>query len=132
MANRYNDSELSKMDMGPFWNEIVDYIKPVIKEKKNNDNNGETDYVKFALYSGHDSTIAPLMASLSPKIWNNTNFPWYASMMIIEVRYELIYEMYFEMLLFVHTHTYTHTNKTACQFIYPPIWDRFTRLLMKV
>ena len=89
------------MDMGPFWNEIVDYIKPVIKEKKN-DNNVETDYVKFALYSGHDSTIAPLMASLSPNIWNNTNFPWYASMMIIEVRYEI--------LLFVHTHTHTRTR----------------------
>jgi hypothetical protein len=97
------------MDMGPFWNEIIDYIKPVIKEKKN-DNNIETDFVKFALYSGHDSTIAPLMASLSPNIWNNTNFPWYASMMIIEVRYELIYEIYLEILLFVHTRAHAHTS----------------------
>lgn len=86
MANRYNDSELSKLDMGPFWAEILDHIKPVIKDK-NGGNDSENDYVKFALYSGHDSTIAPLLASLSPNVWNNSNFPWYASMIVLEVRY---------------------------------------------
>jgi hypothetical protein len=67
------------MVMGPLWAEIMDYIMPVLLDDKTK------DAVKFALYSGHDSTLSALMASLSPKLWNRTDFPWYASMMIIEV-----------------------------------------------
>jgi hypothetical protein len=79
--------------MAPLWVEIMDYITPVINggsipsESDDNDNQQQQrQHIKFALYSGHDSTIIPLMASLSPKVWNTTNFPYYASMMIIEVR----------------------------------------------
>ena len=66
--SRYNDSELSKMDMGPLWAEITESAE------------------SFSLFSGHDSTIYPLMASLGEKVWNATDFPAYASMMLIEVR----------------------------------------------
>lgn len=66
--SRFNDSELSKMDMGPLWAEILDYDEA------------------FSLVSAHDSTIYPLMTSLGEKVWNATDFPAYASMMILEVR----------------------------------------------
>lgn len=66
--SRYDDGELSKMDMGPLWAEIMESQEP------------------FALFSGHDSTVFPLMASLGEKVWNATDFPAYATMMIIEVR----------------------------------------------
>eukprot|EP00531_Pseudo-nitzschia_arenysensis_P018394 CAMPEP_0116123460 /NCGR_PEP_ID=MMETSP0329-20121206/4763_1 /TAXON_ID=697910 /ORGANISM="Pseudo-nitzschia arenysensis, Strain B593" /LENGTH=607 /DNA_ID=CAMNT_0003617383 /DNA_START=116 /DNA_END=1939 /DNA_ORIENTATION=- len=65
-VSRFNDSELSKMDMGPLWAEMMD-----------------TDET-FALFSGHDSTIFPLMTSLGERVWNATDFPHYASMMLIE------------------------------------------------
>ena len=55
------------MDMGPLWAEIMDSNE------------------KFSLFSGHDSTIFPLMASLGERAWNATDFPAYASMMLIEV-----------------------------------------------
>jgi len=64
--SRFNDSELSKMDMGPLWAEILDYDEA------------------FSLVSAHDSTIYPLMTSLGEKVWNATDFPAYASMMILE------------------------------------------------
>mmetsp|Transcript_6453 Transcript_6453/g.13323 ORF Transcript_6453/g.13323 Transcript_6453/m.13323 type:complete len:594 (+) Transcript_6453:145-1926(+) len=65
-VSRFNDSELSKMDMGPLWAEVMD--------------SDET----FSLFSGHDSTIYPLMSTLGERVWNATDFPPYASMMLIE------------------------------------------------
>jgi hypothetical protein len=56
------------MDMGPLWAEMIETEAP------------------FLLISGHDSTIYPLMTSLGERVWNATDFPPYASMMIIEVR----------------------------------------------
>ena len=40
---------------------------------------------KLAIYSGHDTTIMPLLASISPDLWDDTNWAPYASMMLIEV-----------------------------------------------
>jgi len=65
--SRFNDSELSRLDMGPLWAEILE--------------SNQT----FALFSAHDSTVYPLMTCLGEKIWNATDFPAYASMMIIEI-----------------------------------------------
>jgi hypothetical protein len=78
--------------MAPLWAEIMDYITPVIARDggSGGDGDGDTGPIKFALYSGHDSTIIPLMASLGPRVWNNTDFPYYASMMILEVRVVLL------------------------------------------
>mmetsp|Transcript_3972 Transcript_3972/g.9729 ORF Transcript_3972/g.9729 Transcript_3972/m.9729 type:complete len:707 (+) Transcript_3972:50-2170(+) len=77
MIYRFNDSEYAKRDMSALWMEILDHINPVMDPNQ--------DHVKMSLYSGHDSTIIPLMASLGGKMWNNTDFPYYASMMIIEI-----------------------------------------------
>jgi len=67
--NTYNDAELSKMDMGPLWLEILE----------------QPQNTAFHLVSGHDWTIIPLLASLGSKIWNATDFPPYASMVLIEI-----------------------------------------------
>jgi hypothetical protein len=76
---RYNDSASAKIAMAPLWAEILDNIITVLN------NTTSSDHVKFALFSGHDSTIASLMASLGPRVWTDTDFPFYASMMVIEV-----------------------------------------------
>lgn len=81
MVQLFNDSDYAKRDMSALWMEILDHIYPVLDSKNIN-----MDHVKMALYSGHDSTLAPLMASLGRQMWNDTNFPYYASMMVIEVR----------------------------------------------
>jgi hypothetical protein len=48
---------------------------------------GATPAPKFALFSGHDTTIMPLLASLDPGLWNDTDWAPYASMVLIEVRF---------------------------------------------
>ena len=64
--------------MAPVWAEIMEKINPIIKGEKKGD-----DTTRFSLISGHDDTVAPLMASLG--VWNDTAWPAYASMFLIEV-----------------------------------------------
>lgn len=93
MVQRFNDSEYAKRDMSALWMEILDSINPVIHDYPTNN-----DRVRMALYSGHDSTLAPLMASLGQHMWNDTDFPSYASMMIIEVSvYQYKYRTIFKL-----------------------------------
>ena len=60
--------------MGPLWSEILD-----VKHQH--------PHQFLSLFSAHDSTIYPLLLSLGgTKVWNvSTDFPPYASMMILEV-----------------------------------------------
>jgi hypothetical protein len=55
----------------------MDRIDPIIKDASHN------PPTRLAIVSGHDDTISPLMASLG--IWNDTMWPAYASMFLIEV-----------------------------------------------
>ena len=64
--------------MAPVWAEIMDKINPIIQGRAKG-----TDANRFHLISGHDDTVAPLMASLG--LWNETSWPPYASMFLIEV-----------------------------------------------
>lgn len=73
-----NDAEYSKLGIGPLWYEIVQNIYTHIHE-------GETSSNKLALFSGHDTTIMPLLASLDPALWADDDWPPYASMVLIEV-----------------------------------------------
>ena len=43
---------------------------------------------KLALFSGHDTTLMPILATLGPDVWSGTEWSPYASMILIE-----IYEM---------------------------------------
>ena len=71
-----NEAEYAKLAMQPMWAEIMTKVYPHIQ--------GETiELNKLALYSGHDTTIIPLLASLG--VWNNTAWPPYASMVALEL-----------------------------------------------
>ena len=71
-------TEYAKLAMAPLWTEIMGNINPIIQERN------RIPPGKMAIISGHDDTISPLMASLG--IWNDTQWPAYASMFLIEVR----------------------------------------------
>jgi len=76
-----NDAEYSKLSMGPLWYEIMKNIYPFISE---NESTGEKD-VKLAVFAGHDTTIMPLLAALSPDLWPDNDWPPYASMVLLEI-----------------------------------------------
>jgi len=69
--------------MAPLWAEIIeDNIAPVL--------HGDKDpKVKLALYSGHDDTIMPLLASLGPDVWTSGTWPSYAGLVLLEI-HELV------------------------------------------
>jgi hypothetical protein len=74
-----NDAEYSKLAMGPLWAEIMANINEVVNKEHYYRNP-----VKLALFSGHDTTLIPLLASLGPKVWDG-QWPSYASMVLIEI-----------------------------------------------
>ena len=75
---RHNDGAYTKLAMGPLWAEIMDNIRPIVSKQHAPPPN------KLALFSAHDTTLAPLLVSLGPQVWDG-QWPPYASMMIIEV-----------------------------------------------
>jgi hypothetical protein len=72
--------------MGPLWAEIMENIRPWITLEEDQIDEDMVMAPKLALFSGHDSTLMPLLASLGPKLWNDTDWAPYASMFLIEVR----------------------------------------------
>jgi len=77
---KHNGAEYAKLGMGPLWYEIMQHINHVIDEES---------APKLALFAGHDTTLMPLLASLGPELWKDTEWAAYASMMVIEI-HELI------------------------------------------
>jgi hypothetical protein len=67
--------------MAPLWLEIMENVAPWLQEE-----DYEVNFPKLAVFSGHDTTIMPLLASLGPLLWNDTDWAPYASMLVIEVR----------------------------------------------
>jgi len=78
----YSKAQLAKLAMGPLWAEIMEKIDLTvqIKDSKQEDRAAP----RLAIYSGHDTTLAPLLASLG---LFDANVSWvpYASMLIIEI-----------------------------------------------
>ncbi len=70
--------------MGAMWAEIMDNIDHVIDPKAHSSSSHTA--AKFSLFSGHDATIMPLLATLGPRVWEASEWPPYASMVLIEVR----------------------------------------------
>jgi hypothetical protein len=66
--------------MAPLWAEIIENIHPIVDPER------DQPPPKLAVFSAHDTTVMPLLASLGPKLWNDTDWPPYASMLNIEVR----------------------------------------------
>ena len=65
--------------MTPLWQEIMSHF-PIY-------NHSTTSGLKpkLALFSGHDTTLIPLLASLGSRVWDGTEWIPYASMMVIEI-----------------------------------------------
>jgi hypothetical protein len=80
LFSNYVSIESAKLALGPLWAEIMDNINSVVD--LNAKKGGSS---KFALFSGHDTTIMPLLASLGPRVWDRNDWPPYASMVLIEV-----------------------------------------------
>lgn len=72
--------------MRPLWREIFANIDSFIHAKDRYSTVATESAPKLAHFSVHDTTIIQLMATLGDRVWNSTDWPPYASMMIIEVR----------------------------------------------
>ena len=91
---QYGDSEgkLIRVDMSPFFNELVEYIQKRINIRINNTHVSQNDYSspKFVMISGHDSTLTSMMLFLGLMFKKeNTSYyyrnPIYASNAAFEV-----------------------------------------------
>ena len=80
-----NDSEYSKLSMGPLWAEILPNLQYAAgRISKNDICCPPRPPSKLAIFSGHDTTLMPLLASLGPRVFDGT-WPPYASMIAIEM-----------------------------------------------
>ena len=88
---RYNDAAYSKLAFGPLWVDILSNILPfayknswvkivpqMVKRLRN-------PAPKLALFSAHDNTILPILATLGERVWDGTETAPYASMLNIEL-----------------------------------------------
>ncbi|CAB9529968.1 Lysosomal acid phosphatase [Seminavis robusta] len=76
-VSKANDSEYAKLAMAPLWHEILDKLEPHLSS--------DDASPKLAVYSGHDTTIIHLLASLGQNVWGDKDWPPYASMIAIEI-----------------------------------------------
>ena len=88
---RYNDAAYSKLAFGPMWAEMLSNILPFVpvvswieivpqmKERL------REPAPKLALFSAHDTTILPLLATLGQDVWDGVEWANYASMVVIEL-----------------------------------------------
>jgi Histidine phosphatase superfamily (branch 2) len=72
-----NDGEYAKLAMNPLLVEIMGKVYPHVHSADT------TGLPKLSLFSGHDTTILPLLASIGA--WNDTEWVPYASMVLIEL-----------------------------------------------
>mmetsp|Transcript_22544 Transcript_22544/g.39693 ORF Transcript_22544/g.39693 Transcript_22544/m.39693 type:complete len:669 (+) Transcript_22544:191-2197(+) len=80
---KYNNAAYPKLGMGPLWKEIMANILPIV-DSANNPSSG-TPPPKLALFSGHDTTLMPILATLGDNVWDGTDWAPYASMLQIEI-----------------------------------------------
>ena len=80
---RDNDAAFAKLAMAPLWMEILTTINGILQE--------EPEVCcpkrppsKLALFSGHDTTLMPILATLGPRVFDGIWAP-YASMILIEI-----------------------------------------------
>jgi len=108
----HNDAEFSKVAFGPLWVEILSNILPHLKFNSTDDNynfNGikhNDPPPKLSLFSAHDDTILPLLASLGEEVWDGSGWAPYASIMAIEIHE-------------IDTNTSTTSMKEEVDMIYP-------------
>jgi len=88
---RYNDAAFSKLAFSPFWIEILSNILPhlpqELQQQYNKDETIKTNDPppKLAIFSAHDLSILPLLATLGKEVWDGEEWAPYASLMVIEL-----------------------------------------------
>ncbi len=82
---KFNNAAYPKLGMGPLWKEIMANILPIIDSSNHPSSESVTPPPKLALFSGHDTTLMPLLATLGDEVWSGTEWAPYASMMLIEI-----------------------------------------------
>jgi hypothetical protein len=76
----YNNSQWAKLAMGnTIWHSRT-YLQSLL----NNSTANNTNPYKFVMFSGHDTTIQPVLSALLKENWNEL-WPGYASMITIEI-----------------------------------------------
>lgn len=91
---RYNNAAYSKLAFGPMWVEILANMLPfvpafkwqmilpqMVKEVKKPSSNAPL----LSLFSAHDTTILPILATLGENVWDGQTWAPYASLIVIEV-----------------------------------------------
>lgn len=79
----YDHAAYAKLSMGPLWRDVLDDIR--LCQWQSNLSTTARNAPRLALYSGHDSTISQLLASLGTKVWKETDSVAYASLLVLEV-----------------------------------------------
>ena len=82
---KHNGAAYAKLGMGPLWHEMMANIRSVVEETEKAAEDGGGVPPKLALFSGHDSTLQPLLASLGENVWDGKLWSPYASSMLIEL-----------------------------------------------
>jgi Histidine phosphatase superfamily (branch 2) len=84
-----NGAEYAKLGIGPLWYEIIQQWRSVMlvpAVADDNDNDNDHDRIpKLHIISGHDTTIMPLLAALDPNLWPDSEWPAYASLLVMEL-----------------------------------------------
>ena len=81
---KYNDGAYSKLGMGPLWLEIMSNIFQIV-DSTNHPTTSGMPPPKLALFSGHDTTLMPILATLGEQVWSGKEWSPYASMLQIEI-----------------------------------------------
>lgn len=88
---RYSDAAYSKLAFGPMWVNILSNILPFLPESAWSSivpqlkDRLRTPAPKLALFSAHDTTILPILATLGQAVWDGEEWAPYASMIVIEL-----------------------------------------------
>jgi len=88
---RYNDAAYSKLAFGPMWVDILSNILPLVPEAvwggimPRMKTEVRDVAPKLALFSAHDTTILPILATLGKDVWDGEEWAPYASMVVIEL-----------------------------------------------
>jgi hypothetical protein len=78
-----NDAEYAKLGIGPLWYEIVQQLQSVMAATTTS--SSVVVPPKLHVISGHDTTVMPLLAALDPNLWSDTEWPAYASLLVLEL-----------------------------------------------
>jgi ubiquitin-like domain-containing CTD phosphatase 1 len=60
--------------MGPLWSEIMSNILPIVDPTNHPMSSSGTPPPKLGLFSGHDTTLMPILATLGDKVWPGTEW----------------------------------------------------------